>query len=614
MFLPVDVAVMVEMRRRAVANAAAKKFFSFSRAGVGAFSKASFGGNRSEAGRYAANVRWQGQSVDSDRSRRSDVARAKLVEAGTKLRKALSVDRGAYLARAKESLRLMGVEEEVTGEVEKFFDDVRDETLRAFVKAEISIVASLDGLDSDENSRSTRYETEIKNAQKAFVALANKFEKELRRIDPNAFVNPDNPFGVEAKRSKNFFPKRYPRSLKGSILSVFDGTVRLIATDLEQVAKDVYAVEKASFGGNRSEAGRYAANIRWQGQTVDDPSLVGYSGDVDGKQKSELHILASTTDTKLAELSLKLRRAEDSFRQSVEDINRLAGVFEETNLRQFSRQWYQFMSKQERDGFFKFKNATPEERQRLIDLAKQNAKPYDLQNLERVLENIASKEPEIARLKAEIAPLNDLFQANQWQRFFLVTNTNGHVHRSMNCSTTYETTEWRWLPHLSGLTDKEAVDDQGGILCTHCFPDAPSDYTSGESREKREAREKRAEEKKIRDAKKLAKKITADGSDVRLTATRTKTDYRTGTPYAPTTTISSITGAKEFLRDAMEFKRLPKPPFVNWSDEDWKDGMDGLHTDENVALIAGLLSEKTGDPIDKILDDAEKRARKYRGE
>lgn len=612
MFLPVDVALMVEMRRRAVANAAAKKFFSFPRAGVGGISKASFGGNRSEAGRYAANIRWQGESVE-DPSRKSDVARAKLVETGTKLRKALGIDRGAYLARAKESLRLRGVEEEITGEVEKFFDDIRDETLKAFVKAETSIVASLNGLDSDENFRSTRYEVEIKKAQKAFAALANKFEKELRKIDPNAFISPDNPFGLEAKRSKNFIPQRYPRSLKGSILMVFEGTVRLIATDLGQVAKDIYAVQKASFGGNRSEAGRYAANIRWQGQTVDDPSLVGYSGDMDGNQKSELHILASTTDTKLAELNGKLNDVSASFRNSVEVINKLAGVYETTEIRQFSREWYQFMSRQEQKHFFNFRSATPEERQQLIDLAKKNAKPYELQNLERVIENLALKETEIARLKAEIAPLNALYDANQWQRFFLVTNTNGHVHRSMNCSTTYPTTEWQWLPHLSGLTDKEAVDDQGGILCTHCFPDAPSDYTAGESKAKREAREQRAEEKRIRDAKKLAKKITADGSDVRLTSNRMKTDYRTGAPYAETTTISSITGAKEFLRDAMEFKRLPKPPYANWSDDDWKDGMSGLHTDENVALIAGLLSEKTGDPIDKILDDAEKRARKSRG-
>jgi hypothetical protein len=283
MFSSRRVAVMVGMRRRAVANAAAKKNFVFSRSGGGDFSKASFGGNRSEAGRYAANVRWQGESVE-DPSRKSDVARAKLVEAGTKLRKALGVDRGAYLVRAKESLRLRGVEEEITGEVEQFFDDIREETSKAFIKAEASISASLNGLDSDENFRSTRYETEIKKAQTAFVALANKFEKELRRIDPNAFINPDNPFGMEAKRSKNFFPVRYPRSLKGSILSAFDGTIRLISVDLEQVAKDIYAVEKASFGGDRSEAGRYAANIRWQGNTIDSPPLAGYSEGMTGAE------------------------------------------------------------------------------------------------------------------------------------------------------------------------------------------------------------------------------------------------------------------------------------------------------------------------------------------
>ena len=374
---------------------------------------------------------------------------------------------------------------------------------------------------------------------------------------------------------------------------------------------------KASFGGDRSEAGRYAANIRWQGQTVDSPPLAGYSEGMTGAEglKSQLHILASTTDTKLAELNGKLNGASASFRNSVEFINKLAGVYETTEISKFSREYYQFMSRQEQKHFFNFRSATPEERQQLIDLAKKNAEPYyELPSLEKALENIALKEAEIARLKAEIAPLDALYYANQWQRFFLVTNTNGHVHRSMNCSTTYPTTDWAWLPHLSGLTDKEAVDDQGGILCTHCFPDAPSDYTSGESKAKREGREQRAEEKRVRDEKKLAKKITADGSDVRLTATRMKTDNRTGQRYAETTAISSITGAKEFLRDAMEFKRLPKPPFVNWSDEDWKDGMSGLHTDENVAVIAGLLSEKTGEPIDKILDDAEKRARKYRGE
>ena len=377
-------------------------------------------------------------------------------------------------------------------------------------------------------------------------------------------------------------------------------------------------ISKASFGGNRSEAGRYAANIRWQGQTVDSPPLVGYSESMTNAEglKSQLHILASTTDTKLWELDLQRQSAEKKFYFYVNSINKQAKLFEPYQGSKHTRGAYQHDEMQQQKHFAHFLNATPEERQRIIDLALANAKSHEQSFLASNIAKLAPAEAEIARLQTEMKPLLDLFGANQWSRFFLVTNTNGHVHRSLNCSTTYPTTTWAWLPHLSGLTDKEAVDDQGGILCTHCFPDAPSDYTSGESRAKREGREQRAEEKRVRDEKKFAKKITADGSDVRLTSIRTSTDNRTGEQYAETETISSITGAKEFLRDAMEYKRLPKPSYLgaSWTDDQWKDGTSGLHTDENVAVIAGLLSEKTGDSVEKILDDAEIRARKYRNQ
>jgi len=148
-------------------------------------------------------------------------------------------------------------------------------------------------------------------------------------------------------------------------------------------------MRKASFGGDRSEAGRYAANIRWQGNTVDSPPLVGYSGDMEGaeKLKSQLHILASTTDTKLAELNGKLGGVTASFRQSVEAINKLAGVYEKTEISKFSREYYQFMQRQEQKHFFHFKRATPEERQRLIDLAKKNADFYNQESLERALKH-----------------------------------------------------------------------------------------------------------------------------------------------------------------------------------------------------------------------------------
>ena len=66
-----------------------------------------------------------------------------------------------------------------------------------------------------------------------------------------------------------------------------------------------------------------------------------------------------------------------------------------------------------------------------------------------------------------------------WSRFFLVTNSNGHIHRNMNCSTCRPSTVFAWLPDLSGLTEKDAVDEHGTILCSVCFPTAPAEWTVG---------------------------------------------------------------------------------------------------------------------------------------
>ena len=66
-----------------------------------------------------------------------------------------------------------------------------------------------------------------------------------------------------------------------------------------------------------------------------------------------------------------------------------------------------------------------------------------------------------------------------WSRFFLVNNVGGHIHSSMSCSTCRPTTEFSWLPTLSGLTEAEAVAEHGAILCTVCFPSAPVEWTNG---------------------------------------------------------------------------------------------------------------------------------------
>jgi hypothetical protein len=68
-----------------------------------------------------------------------------------------------------------------------------------------------------------------------------------------------------------------------------------------------------------------------------------------------------------------------------------------------------------------------------------------------------------------------------WSRFFLVSG--GHIHHSTHCHTIRLTTQVGWLPDLSGLTEAEAVEEHGEILCSHCFPHAPVAWTNGVSKQ-----------------------------------------------------------------------------------------------------------------------------------
>ena len=60
-----------------------------------------------------------------------------------------------------------------------------------------------------------------------------------------------------------------------------------------------------------------------------------------------------------------------------------------------------------------------------------------------------------------------------WSRFFLVTSSAGHVHKSMNCGTCNWNTTYAPVVKLSGCTEAEAVAELGETLCTVCFPTAP---------------------------------------------------------------------------------------------------------------------------------------------
>jgi len=88
----------------------------------------------------------------------------------------------------------------------------------------------------------------------------------------------------------------------------------------------------------------------------------------------------------------------------------------------------------------------------------------------------AKYQAELDELRAQAEPMEAEYQAAPWSRFFLVNNSGGHIHSSMHCSTCRITTSFSWLPTLSGLTEKDAVDAHGPLLCSVCFPSAPVEW------------------------------------------------------------------------------------------------------------------------------------------
>lgn len=108
-----------------------------------------------------------------------------------------------------------------------------------------------------------------------------------------------------------------------------------------------------------------------------------------------------------------------------------------------------------------------------------------------------------------------------WTRFWIVINSNGHIHSSTNCTTCFPTTAYGWLPQISGSNDAEVVELAGESACTICFPDAPVDTRNRPSQieepAKQAAREAREAAKAEKDAKKAAKAIAnPDGTVLKL--------------------------------------------------------------------------------------------------
>jgi hypothetical protein len=106
--------------------------------------------------------------------------------------------------------------------------------------------------------------------------------------------------------------------------------------------------------------------------------------------------------------------------------------------------------------------------------------PWTVYDPTSVVARLDTARAELDRCGTDQRPLDDRYNASPWSRFFLVTSSDGHIHSSMSCSTCRVTTEFGWLPELSGQTEADAVAAHGPLLCTVCFPSTRSGWTAGQ--------------------------------------------------------------------------------------------------------------------------------------
>lgn len=93
---------------------------------------------------------------------------------------------------------------------------------------------------------------------------------------------------------------------------------------------------------------------------------------------------------------------------------------------------------------------------------------------QRFLENYEELATKNAEMDAELDRLDAIHEKHGWSRAFLVANDNGHVHKTMSCSTCKFDTEFTWLVEHSGKNEEEIVASEASRACTVCYPDAPA--------------------------------------------------------------------------------------------------------------------------------------------
>lgn len=112
------------------------------------------------------------------------------------------------------------------------------------------------------------------------------------------------------------------------------------------------------------------------------------------------------------------------------------------------------------------------------------ALPQDERNLSKgaspaeVLVGLYERRQDVIDANSAVKAHEDAYTG--WSRYFLVTSSDGLIHKSMSCSTCNKgrsMTEFALYASLSGTTHADAIKILGPNLCSVCYPEAPTEWT-----------------------------------------------------------------------------------------------------------------------------------------
>jgi hypothetical protein len=143
--------------------------------------------------------------------------------------------------------------------------------------------------------------------------------------------------------------------------------------------------------------------------------------------------------------------------------------------------------------------------------------------LDKAVETIKALNAERVELSTEMVSLNsEYIRRGTWTRYYLVLNSNGHVHTSTSCETCFEDTEFGWLTQFSGTDHDEMGKLSGMDACARCFPNLPAEVMQAkrdarvDTPERITAREEREAAAAKKSAKAAANSITdVDGTPLK---------------------------------------------------------------------------------------------------